>query len=838
MEFYPGRSGFRLHYVRVCIVLALCGVMHKVIANDSIQFNTDILDIKDRQNIDLSQFSRAGYIMPGDYTMIVFINKSELPEQSITFYEPDNDKGTSTPCLNHDLVEQIGLKAEAKEKLTWWHNGECVVLDSLKGMVARGDLSTGALYLNIPQAYLEYTSADWDPPSRWDEGIPGLLLDYNINGQTQRSQSEGSQQHYVNGNGTTGVNIGAWRFRADWQAQIRHQSGGGNERRLDWSRYYAYRAISGLRSHLSLGENYLYSDMFDSFRFTGVSLRSDDSMLPPNLRGYAPEVVGVAKTNATVTISQQGRVIYETQVAAGPFRIQDLYDSVSGELDVKILEQDGTEQKFTMNTANIPYLSRPGSIRYKFSSGRPTDWQHKVNGPMFAVGEMSWGVNSGWSLYGGALGGNEYQALTLGVGRDLMVLGALSFDATQSSARFGDKNSSLRGGSYRVSYSKTFDELDSQVTFAGYRFSDKNFMSMSEYLDARNYGGRVGSNKEMYTITFNQQLTDLALSLYLNYNHQTYWDRPKNDRYSLSVARYFDFMNMKNMSLSLTGYRNNYQNTKDDGMYLSLSVPWGNSGNISYNASVDRNNTTNRVSYSGAHDQFNRYQVSVGNSRQGTSLDGYASHAGDIAEVSGNVGFQEGGYSAVGLSLQGGGTLTAKGGALHRIGMPGGTRLMLDTSGVENVPVRGYGDATMTNRYGKAVVTDVNNYYRNSASIDLNLLGDKAEAVKSVVQATLTEGAIGYRRFEVISGEKAMAVVKFADGSSPPFGATATNATGQETGIMNDGGSIYLSGIRAEESMTLTWGSDEQCQITFPKSLPKAELAGSLLLPCTEPGPR
>ncbi|MDQ9577961.1 fimbria/pilus outer membrane usher protein, partial [Serratia marcescens] len=74
-----------------------------------------------------------------------------------------------------------------------------------------------------------------------------------------------------------------------------------------------------LRSRLTMGEDYLNSDIFDSLRFTGVSLRSDDSMLPPNLRGYAPEVTGVAKTNAKVVVSQQGRVLYETQVAAGPF---------------------------------------------------------------------------------------------------------------------------------------------------------------------------------------------------------------------------------------------------------------------------------------------------------------------------------------------------------------------------------------------------------------------------------------------------------------------------------------------------------------------------------------
>ena len=45
-------------------------------------------------------------------------------------------------------------------------------------MEIRGDLATSSLYLSIPQAYLDYVSEDWDPPSRWDEGIPGLLLDY------------------------------------------------------------------------------------------------------------------------------------------------------------------------------------------------------------------------------------------------------------------------------------------------------------------------------------------------------------------------------------------------------------------------------------------------------------------------------------------------------------------------------------------------------------------------------------------------------------------------------------------------------------------------------------
>ncbi|MBH3123687.1 outer membrane usher protein [Serratia ureilytica] len=833
MIFLPAGKPFRFHILSVSVALGLAGGMPAAQAEE-IQFNIDVLDVNDRKNIDLSQFSRGGFIMPGSYSMVVRLNKSDLPEQPVPFYAPDDDPNGSRACLSPALVEQLGIKDEMRSKLNWWHQGECLDEASLPGMQTRGDLATSALYLSIPQAYLDYVSEDWDPPARWDEGIPGVLLDYNLNAQTQRQLKYGGQSYGLSGNGTAGANLGTWRLRADWQANVHHQTGSGQptDKLLDWSRYYAYRALPALRSKLTVGEDYLDSGLFDSFRFGGMSLRSDDSMLPPNLRGYAPEVVGVAKSNAKVTISQQGRVLYETQVAAGPFRIQDLNDAVAGDLDVKVEEQDGSVQAFKMSTASIPYLTRPGSVRYKLAAGKPSDMDHRYRGPLFGTGEFSWGISNGWSLYGGALLGGDYNALALGIGRDLMMLGALSFDVTQSRAKLPYSGETLSGGSYRLSYSKTFDELDSQVTFAGYRFSEQNFMSMSEYLDAREYGRRFGNSKEMYTITYNQQLRDLGLSAYLNYSHQTYWDRPANDRYSLTLSRYFDLGSLKNMSLSMSAYRNRYNERNDDGMYLSLSLPWGNGATLSYNTTLNRDDNTHRVGYYDRIDDRSNYQISAGGSRSGANLSGYYTRDGDAARMSANASYLQDRYSAFGMSAQGGMTLTAEGGALHRSNMAGGTRLLLDTEGVAGVPVRGYGSTVATNRWGKAVVVDVNSYYRNRASIDLDKLGDNAEATKSVVQATLTEGAIGYRKFAVIAGEKAMAVIKLADGGEPPFGATVLNARKQETGIVNDGGSVYLSGINAGESMTVHWNGAAQCRVQMPTPLPAEMLAANLLLPC------
>ena len=62
-------------------------------------------------------------------------------------------------------------------------------------------------------------------------------------------------------------------------------------------------------------------------------------------------------------------MLYETLVAAGPFRIQDLNDAVTGSLDVRVEEQDGSVHTFKVDSASIPYLTRPGTVRYKLASG-------------------------------------------------------------------------------------------------------------------------------------------------------------------------------------------------------------------------------------------------------------------------------------------------------------------------------------------------------------------------------------------------------------------------------------------------------------------------------------
>lgn len=821
------------------LAFSLCLQVPDAKSEDEIQFNTSILDINDKNNIDLSQFSKKGFILPGTYQLMVKVNGQSTEEMEVIFRAPEDDPNGSEACLTRDMVSLFGIKPDIFEKLHWDDKDQCLRLNSLNGLTIDVTLATSSLALGIPQAYLEYTDTNWDPPSRWDNGISGVLVDYYINAQSidKQHDSRSSSDNTLSGNGTTGVNLGAWRLRADWQMiPDSTSSTSAMSSDMEWSRFYAYRPIPALAAKLTAGEDYLYSDIFDSFRFTGAGLKSDNNMLPPNLRGYAPEVTGVANSNARVTISQEGRVLYETQVASGPFSIQNLSDNIRGKLDVKISEADGSMREFQVETANIPYLTRPGTVRYSTAVGRASSWSHSVNGPLFATGEFSWGVSNGWSLFGGSIVSDNYWATAAGIGRDLFTIGAVSFDITQSEATLPD-DSTLQGRSFRLDYSKSFDELDANISFAGYRFSERDFMSMSEYLDALDNGERSGNRKEMYTITANKRFDSIGLTAYMNYNHETYWEKPVSNRYSITASHNIDIGPLKNINLSLSAYRNEYEQETDDGMYLSMSVPFSDSGTVSYNVSNSGSNTEQQVSYNNHLSENTDYRISTGYSGSSNSLSANVTHKTDIALINGNVSYKSDEYTQLGISLQGSGTATMKGAALHRSGMNGGTRLMVDTDGVSGVPVRGYGTSVYSNVFGTSVLGDVNSYYRNSAKIDLDKLDQNTEVRRSVADLTMTEGAIGYRHFDVISGSKGMAVIRLKDGSHPPFGATVHNTNNEEIGIVNDSGSVYLSGINAGETISVRWNGESQCVIGLPDTLPlNNEVIANMLLTCRPVG--
>ncbi|MBP6344660.1 fimbria/pilus outer membrane usher protein [Neisseriaceae bacterium CLB008] len=804
----------RMKVLSACVAMGL-GVPYA----HAVEFNTDILDVDERSDIDLTRFSEAGYVMPGTYVLDVYINKRVLPQQNIEYRAVAGEKNKSQACLPLSIIPRMLLKDEVRAKVKVSEDGQCADLSDIEGITITGNLNDAAIHINVPQAWLKYDDPDWTPPELWDEGIPGVMVDYNFTSRV--SKMEGSDHNRdFSVYGTVGANAGPWRLRADYQAHD-YRYDGSSERDFNWSQVYAYRALPKMAARLTVGEQYLESDLFDGYRYLGANIRTDERMLPPSLQGYAPQVQGVATSNSTVTVSQDGRVIYKTTVPTGPFLIQDLNSSVRGKLEVTIEGDDGRIETFEIGTASVPYLTRPGQLRYNVSVGRPSNMDHHIEGPMIATGDFSWGVSNSWSLFGGAVASQDYQAVAMGIGRDLKVLGALSADVTRSTAKLPG-GESISGHSFRLNYAKRFDELHGQITFAGYRFSQRQFMTVSQFLDAYNSErDAFRRDKELYTLTASKTFWPMdrkkAITAYLSLTKQTYWNDDDRDRISLSASKLFDIGGVKNVSVSMNAYQTKQYDDTFKGFMLNLSVPLDTPQrmNVGYSLQSNDGKLNHSATLSGGRDHSS-WQLAAGvNSDNNPNVRAYYNRDTSLATIGLNADWQDKGYQSVGLEIRGGITATLKGVALHPSGVNGGTRVLVDTGKVSGVPISN--SSVRTNMFGKAVIPNIVSYTDSVTQVDINRLADDVDAPGAVVEGTLTEGAIGYRKMAVVKGQKLLATVQLNDGQTvPPFGAVVTNEGGRNIAIVGEAGLAYLSGVEEGEQLNVVWAGEQQCQITVP----------------------
>ncbi|KAB1400880.1 fimbria/pilus outer membrane usher protein, partial [Salmonella enterica subsp. enterica serovar Schwarzengrund] len=135
------------------------------------------------------------------------------------------------------------------------------------------------------------------PPARWNDGAAAGLHDYNMmfnRYMPQQGETCTSYSLY----GAAGFHLGAWRLRRDYQYSRFDSGQGASQSDFYLPQTYLCRALPLVRSRLTLGQTYLSAAIFDSFRFAGLTLASDERMLPPSLQGYAPKSSGIADSNA------------------------------------------------------------------------------------------------------------------------------------------------------------------------------------------------------------------------------------------------------------------------------------------------------------------------------------------------------------------------------------------------------------------------------------------------------------------------------------------------------------------------------------------------------------
>lgn len=790
-------------------------------AVQSIEFNIEALDSEDRDNINLNRFVEENYITPGKYTMKISVNKKIAMETSVDFYPDGKNEERSIACITEDIVDTIGLIPSVRHKLIWQNNNRCLRTDDIPGFSAVGNVADSTLYINVPNIYLEYNASDWVPPEKWNNGINAAIVDYNIN-VAKFYNKQGADSDIISSNGVLGFNAGAWRTRADWQSTHSNQlkSAEISYNKFQFSRIYAYRALPSMKSKLTIGEGYLNSNMFESFRYTGMSLYSDISMTPPILRGYSPEITGIADTNATVTISQYGRIIHETQVAQGPFNIRNLSSAVQGTLDVTIREEDGTEKQYQVTTANLPYLTRPGQVQYKVAIGKPSNMDHTTQDDVFFSGEFSWGINNGLSLFGGTINSNYYNSVAMGIGQDLLALGTISVDMTYSDTSL-ENTGKMKGNSYSINYAKHLDSLNGQIQIAGYRFSDPDFMTMSDYVDTKESGVRTANNKQNYLLSYNQNINAIDTTVNISYSYQTYWDQSKSNYYNIMASRYIDLFSVDDISMNIGINHQEQSGRKSNSAYLSFSVPMGKTSSVSYTTNIDDSEINHRVNYYERLNNDENYQVSLGRNQSGITANGFYTSQNDTYRLSLSSSYQESKSMYLGANINGGVTISTHGADTHRMNTQGGARFLINTNDKEGIQFKSSNTIAKSNFTGTAVVGDLNNYANSKINVDINKLPEDVEVKNSVIDVSLSEGAVGYRELNIIKGIKIMTIITEKDGTHPPLGSQVKNNIGLEIGIVGEEGYTYIFGANPKDTITVSWSAENICKINLPEKLIK-----------------
>lgn len=803
-----------------------------------VDFDASFLMRTSGQPIDVSRFARGNPVMPGEYSIDLYLNAVWVGRRAVRFEGPN---GRARPCFDPSLISQLNLQSEAlaaapERVRTRLAQGMCVDLSQLVAGASHSfDMAELRMDITIPQALLRRSPQGYVNPEFWDAGVPSATLAYSLNTYENRGRVA-NRATYLGID--SGLNIGTWHFRQrsalSWQT--------GNPRQYQNVATYLQHDIPSLRSQLTLGDSYTDGTMFDSIGLRGFQLATDDRMLPDSQRGYAPLIRGIAQSNARVTITQNGVKLHETTVPPGPFEINDLYATgYGGDLRVTVTEADGSQHSSAVPYASVAQLLRPGTTRYTLAAGKVRETLTSGNDKLLQA-TVQHGFTNLLTGYGGVVLAQGYQAGLLGTAWNTP-LGAIALDVTHSRLHKAGLASSA-GHSIRVSYNKFVPATNTSVALAAYRYSSSGYWSLREAvlsgnasLDPTGVGGfdtlrPFDRQRHAVQLTLNQSLGDDGGHLYVVGSSADYWNRPgRTTQFQLGYSNVFRaFGTNMTYTIAAARQRDGVNGQLSNQVFASLSIPLGDGSHpstLSLAATKgQQSGATGQAMLTGSalDDNALSYSINANRSHDASTAGAQAQYRGSMATVSASVS------GGSGFSQYSGGLK----GAL--VAHPGGVTLtndLSDTIGI--VEAKDAKGARIANApgvridsRGYAVVPYLKPYALNTVDLDPKGLPLDVELKETSAQIAPRANSVTMIRFATVTGRSAMISVLLPDGVSPLFGTPVLNEEGAEVGIVSQGGRVLVRGVADSGQLSLRWGDQPDQQCRFGYRLPEKNPQGAV----------
>ncbi|EAW0681049.1 outer membrane usher protein [Salmonella enterica] len=809
---------------------------------DVVEYDSSFLMGDGAASIDVSRYSDGNPTPVGTYTVKVFVNEKPVASQTIPFI--DVGKKSAEACLTPKNLAQLHIKQpeivgeKAVLKRGDEESDDCLNLPALIDQSSvEFDMGDQRLDITVPQAWVNKGYEGYVEPSLWESGIPAALLSYNINGYHNTNNGVDNDSMYAAFN--TGVNLGAWRFRANGNYNWNKNDGSN----FDFQNRYVQRDLPALRSQLIMGEAYTTGETFDSVSIRGVRLYSDSRMLPSQLANYAPVIRGVANTNAKVTITQSGYKIYEATVPPGPFEINDLSPSGYGsDLIVTIEEADGSKRTFSQPFSSVMQMQKPGVGRWDFSAGEVND-DDIHDKPYLAQGTYYYGLNNYLTAYSGIQGtNNHYLAGLIGVGLNTP-FGALALDVTHSRTEIPD-DKTYQGQSYRLTWNKLIEPTNTSFNVAAYRYSTQDYLGLNDALqliddakynddDQRDTMDNYARMKNQITLSISQPLQDGETdygSFYLSGSWTDYWATgDSRSDYTLGYGKGFSWGSMS-INLQRTW---DEDGEKDDSLYINLSIPLANLlGGEDRRSGFTSLSTQMRTDFNGGHnlsmnssgnneDNTLNYSVNTGYTMQKedkniSDVGGYVSYQSPWGDISASASANNDSNRQYSLSTDGGFILHSGGLTFTNDNFSNSDALVLvKAPGAKGARINGGGSTI--DRWGYGASNALSAYRENQVSLDIDTLENDVELKSTSTMLVPRDGAVVFASFETDQGRSAIITMTRNDGKTIPFGAEVFEGN-TPIGNMGQGGQAFVRGINDRGELTVRWFENNQptrCSATY-----------------------
>jgi len=365
----------------------------------AVKFDADALRARGIDPALAAYFGQTARFTPGAQRIKLFVN--DEPRGNVTARFDDNGQ----LCVDRGLLERGGLLVP---KALQGEGDAAPACYDYRQDVPQAEFTLepgeNIVRIVVPQDALQPRGTS---SGVYASGGTAGILNYSVLGMSNRAA--GVNNNFLFADGEIGMNAG------DWIVRSRHSYTSQDGRSgINHLYTYAQKTFAEQKAMVQAGQINVSGGLLPVPSITGVQYMPDAALVP---QGGGPSFDGIANSQSRVEVRQQGILIYTAVVPAGPFTLSNLpLVSASGDLDVTLTENNGSQRRYTVPAAALRQAAPPPQ-GLTVAAGKVRDVGHAgIDTPLLVTATKGWNVTARHTVTAGALASTGYQAAAAGVG--------------------------------------------------------------------------------------------------------------------------------------------------------------------------------------------------------------------------------------------------------------------------------------------------------------------------------------------------------------------------------------------------------------------------------------